>query len=112
MQSWILPQVRIDKRDYRCREELTGPIDKTEVVIAPPSIYLIPASETVRGNIKIAAQNCYFKETGAFTGEIRCAMFFYPSYNLITSAAQNNLSMLKFLMLFSVRNIILYRTCF
>jgi len=42
----------------------------TEVVIAPPSIYLIPASETVRGNIKIAAQNCYFKETGAFTGEI------------------------------------------
>ena len=111
MQSWILPQVR--KRDYRCREELTDPIDKTEVVIAPPSIYLIPASETVRGNIKIAAQNCYYKETGAFTGEIRCAMFvFYPSYNLITSAAQSNLSMLKFLMLFSVRKIILDRTYF
>jgi hypothetical protein len=68
----------VRKRDYRCREELTGPIDKTEVVIAPPSIYLIPASETVRGNIKIAAQNCYFKETGAFTGEIRCAMLFLP----------------------------------
>ncbi|KIM43820.1 hypothetical protein M413DRAFT_443703 [Hebeloma cylindrosporum] len=42
----------------------------TEVVIAPPSIYLLSAKESVRSDIKIAAQNCYFKESGAFTGEI------------------------------------------
>jgi len=42
----------------------------TEVVIAPPSIYLIPVKESVRKDVKVAAQNCYFKESGAFTGEI------------------------------------------
>ncbi|KAF8192918.1 triose phosphate isomerase [Pholiota molesta] len=42
----------------------------TEVVIAPPAIYLIPVKESVRKDVKIAAQNCYFKESGAFTGEI------------------------------------------
>ncbi|KIJ96911.1 hypothetical protein K443DRAFT_681924 [Laccaria amethystina LaAM-08-1] len=42
----------------------------TEVVIAPPSIYLIPVKDLLRKDIKVAAQNCYFKESGAFTGEI------------------------------------------
>ncbi|KAF9456321.1 triose phosphate isomerase [Collybia nuda] len=42
----------------------------TEVVIAPPSIYLISLKEILRKDIQVAAQNCYFKESGAFTGEI------------------------------------------
>lgn len=42
----------------------------TEVVIAPPSIYLISVKDIVRKDVKVAAQNCYFKESGAFTGEI------------------------------------------
>ena len=46
-------------------------IKSSEVVIAPPSIYLIPVKDLVRKDIKVAAQNCYFKESGAFTGEIR-----------------------------------------
>ncbi|KAF9044248.1 triose phosphate isomerase [Panaeolus papilionaceus] len=41
----------------------------TTVVIAPPTIYLIPVQSQVRNNIKVAAQNCYIKESGAFTGE-------------------------------------------
>lgn len=41
-----------------------------EVVIAPPSIYLIPVLESLRKDIKVAAQNCYQKPSGAFTGEI------------------------------------------
>ncbi|KAJ7677962.1 Triosephosphate isomerase [Mycena polygramma] len=41
-----------------------------EVVVAPPSLYLIPLKETLRKEIQIAAQNCYFKDSGAFTGEI------------------------------------------
>ncbi|KAF9004631.1 triose phosphate isomerase [Cyathus striatus] len=42
----------------------------TEVVISPPSIYLIPVRDQVRKEIQVAAQNCYFKDSGAFTGEI------------------------------------------
>ncbi|EKM53210.1 uncharacterized protein PHACADRAFT_259404 [Phanerochaete carnosa HHB-10118-sp] len=43
---------------------------KVEVVVAPPSIYLIPVAELVRNGVKVAAQNCYIKLSGAFTGEI------------------------------------------
>ncbi|THH29891.1 hypothetical protein EUX98_g4292 [Antrodiella citrinella] len=40
-----------------------------EVVIAPPAIYLISLQDVLRKDIKVAAQNCYFKTSGAFTGE-------------------------------------------
>ncbi|KAI0067124.1 triose phosphate isomerase [Artomyces pyxidatus] len=43
---------------------------QTEVVIAPPSLYLIPVLELLRKDIKVAAQNCHAKASGAFTGEI------------------------------------------
>lgn len=42
----------------------------TEVAIAPPSLYLIPVKESLRADIHVAAQNSYFKTSGAFTGEI------------------------------------------
>jgi len=42
----------------------------TEVVIAPPALYLIPLKSLLREEIQVAAQNCYYKSTGAFTGEI------------------------------------------
>ncbi|KIK63264.1 hypothetical protein GYMLUDRAFT_40973 [Collybiopsis luxurians FD-317 M1] len=42
----------------------------TEVVVAPPSLYLIPLQEIIRKDVKVAAQNCYYKDSGAFTGEI------------------------------------------
>jgi len=45
--------------------------DYAEVVIAPPSIYLIPVRDTIRKDILVSAQNSYVKESGAFTGEIR-----------------------------------------
>jgi len=41
-----------------------------EVILAPPSLYLIPLLETVRKEIKVSAQNCYNKNSGAYTGEI------------------------------------------
>ncbi|TDL20294.1 Triosephosphate isomerase [Rickenella mellea] len=46
----------------------------TEVVIAPPFLYLIPLVESIRKDIKVAAQNCYLKNVGAFTGEVSPAM--------------------------------------
>ncbi|KAI6150452.1 Triosephosphate isomerase [Pisolithus tinctorius] len=42
----------------------------TEVVIAPPSLYLLPLKDIVRNDIKVSAQNCYCKTSGAYTGEI------------------------------------------
>ena len=47
-----------------------------EVVVAPPSLYLIPVRDLLREKkpeIKVAAQNCYDKPSGAYTGEIRYA---------------------------------------
>ncbi|KAJ7489177.1 Triosephosphate isomerase [Mycena latifolia] len=41
-----------------------------EVVVSPPALYLIPLKEILRKEIQVAAQNCYFKDSGAFTGEI------------------------------------------
>ena len=42
-----------------------------EVVIAPPALYLLSLRDILRPEIKVSAQNCYFKPSGAFTGEIR-----------------------------------------
>jgi len=42
----------------------------TEVVVAPPSIFLLLARELLKSNIAVAAQNTSDKDNGAFTGEI------------------------------------------
>ncbi|KAH7096570.1 triose phosphate isomerase [Auriculariales sp. MPI-PUGE-AT-0066] len=48
--------------------------DNVEVVVAPPSLYVIPIQDTLVGsNVGVAAQNSYIKESGAFTGEISVA---------------------------------------
>jgi len=45
--------------------------DDAEVVFCVPAISLIPAVEAAKGsNIEIGAQNMYFEENGAYTGEI------------------------------------------
>ncbi|EJD07801.1 triosephosphate isomerase [Fomitiporia mediterranea MF3/22] len=44
-----------------------------EIVIAPPALYILPAAELLQSkgsSVKVAAQNCYVKSSGAFTGEI------------------------------------------
>jgi len=49
-------------------------LDKnTEVVIAPPSLYLLLAREHLDAPIEVAAQNVFDKPNGAFTGEISAA---------------------------------------
>jgi triosephosphate isomerase len=42
----------------------------TEVVIAPPALYLLLAREHLNRKIEVAAQNVFDKPNGAFTGEI------------------------------------------
>ena len=49
--------------------------DEVDVVFCVPAIDIIPAVEAVKGtNIMIGAENMYFEEKGAFTGEISPAM--------------------------------------
>jgi len=42
----------------------------TEVVIAPPSLYLLLTREHLSPNIEVSSQNVFNKPNGAFTGEI------------------------------------------
>ncbi|KAI9793841.1 MAG: triosephosphate isomerase [Peltula sp. TS41687] len=43
---------------------------EVEVVIAPPTLYLLLAREHLKPDIQVAAQNVFDKPNGAFTGEI------------------------------------------
>ncbi|KEF55628.1 triosephosphate isomerase [Exophiala aquamarina CBS 119918] len=45
----------------------------TEVVVAPPSLYLLLTREHLGPNIEVAAQNVFDRPNGAFTGEISVA---------------------------------------
>ncbi|ODH38326.1 triosephosphate isomerase [Paracoccidioides brasiliensis] len=42
----------------------------TEVVIAPPAIYLVLARQLANGQVAVSAQNVFDKPNGAFTGEL------------------------------------------
>lgn len=46
----------------------------TEVVVAPPAIYLDYVRSKLNPQIGVSAQNCYKAEKGAFTGDISPAM--------------------------------------
>ena len=48
---------------------------KCEVVICPPFVDLFFAKKAIEGsNVKLGAQNCHWKESGAYTGEISADM--------------------------------------
>ncbi len=56
------------------RKGLSGAYD-VEVVVCPPFVSLIPVKEALKGtSIKLGAQNIYFEEKGAYTGEISSMM--------------------------------------
>ena len=45
--------------------------DEADVVFCVPAIDIIPAMEAAKGsNINIGAENMYYEESGAYTGEI------------------------------------------
>ena len=49
--------------------------DEVDVVFCVPAIDIIPAMEAAKGtNIQIGAENMYFEDKGAFTGEIAPGM--------------------------------------
>jgi triosephosphate isomerase len=54
----------------KVRKGLSGAYD-VEVVVCPPFVSLMPVKEALKGtSIKLGAQNIYFEEKGAYTGEI------------------------------------------
>ncbi|GAI40453.1 unnamed protein product, partial [marine sediment metagenome] len=56
------------------RQELDQ-IDNVEKVICPPFVSLATIKELLKGStIKLGAQNLYFEEKGAYTGEISPSM--------------------------------------
>lgn len=49
--------------------------DKSDVVFCVPAIDIIPVGEVIKGtNIAIGAENVYFEDKGAYTGEISAPM--------------------------------------
>ena len=49
--------------------------DEVDVVFCVPAIDIIPVVEATKGtNIQVGAENMYFEEKGAYTGEISPAM--------------------------------------
>ena len=49
--------------------------DKVDVVFCVPAIDIIPVAEAIKGTkIALGAENMYFEESGAYTGEISSAM--------------------------------------
>ncbi|EMS61639.1 Triosephosphate isomerase, cytosolic [Triticum urartu] len=48
--------------------------DVVEVVVSPPYVFLPTVKGKLRPEIQVAAQNCWVKKGGAFTGEVSAEM--------------------------------------
>ena len=56
-------------------KEAVKDVSGREIVIAPPFVSLVSMAEVLKGsNITLAAQNVFWEEEGAFTGEVSPAM--------------------------------------
>lgn len=57
------------------KNELSENLEHVEILVCPPSVSLITAAESLKGSpILLGAQNVYFEDDGAFTGEISTQM--------------------------------------
>jgi triosephosphate isomerase len=55
--------------------EADAPKSGVDVGIAPPATYLVPVRDTIAGStVSLAAQNCHWEASGAFTGELAPSM--------------------------------------
>lgn len=71
--NWKLNRGTPDKAEEMLKEliPLVKDINTVDIVICPPFTALAASVEITRGtNVKIGAQNMYFEDKGAFTGEI------------------------------------------
>jgi triosephosphate isomerase len=55
--------------------EAVGSIDAVDIGVTPPTVYLPAVVEAVAGTtIKVGAQNVFYEDNGAYTGELSTAM--------------------------------------
>ncbi len=55
--------------------EKIGSVEKVDLAVCPPFVYLAPVGEALSGsNIDLGAQNVFYEDNGAFTGEISASM--------------------------------------
>lgn len=70
--NWKLNKTASEATDFieDLKAKLSGK-EKAEVLVCPPALYVQSLlSESQDTNIKVGAQNCYYENSGAFTGEI------------------------------------------
>ena len=48
--------------------------DNTDIVVAPPSLYVSYVKSNISSNVQVALQNCHNASSGAFTGEVAAEM--------------------------------------
>ena len=74
--NWKMYKTPQETREFL--EELkskVGGITQINIAVCPPFTSLIVAKQILEGsNIKLGAQNVFYEEEGAFTGEISCKM--------------------------------------
>ncbi|KAG8495013.1 hypothetical protein CXB51_012718 [Gossypium anomalum] len=63
--------------------------DVVEVVVSPPFVFLTFVKSLLRSDFHVAAQNCWVRKGGAFTGEIRyrfiiCSFFTAHDFDLLS----------------------------
>jgi triosephosphate isomerase len=70
--NWKMYKTLAEARDLvRELKQLLADVDSVEIVVGPPFTVLGAVVAELRGsNISVAAQNMYWEESGAFTGEI------------------------------------------
>jgi triosephosphate isomerase len=74
--NWKMYKTAREAIDFvaRLHKEL-GARDETEAVVAPSFVALAPVAERLKGTkIAVAAQDCFWEEQGAYTGEVSVPM--------------------------------------
>ncbi|XP_062188559.1 triosephosphate isomerase, cytosolic [Phragmites australis] len=65
---------QVDKIVKTLNEGQVPPPDVVEVVVSPPYVFLPVVKSQLRPEFQVAAQNCWVKKGGAFTGEVSAEM--------------------------------------
>ncbi len=70
-----LAQARALVAGIRAGLEASRAADRVEVAVCPPAVYVAPVIDAARGTmVQVGAQDVFFEDSGAFTGEISAGM--------------------------------------
>ncbi|MFZ5559617.1 MAG: triose-phosphate isomerase [Patescibacteria group bacterium] len=69
MKPLIIGNWKCNPKTLKEAKELFNKVKKTKAVICPPFIYL-----SIFRGVELGAQNCFWKESGAYTGEVSAVM--------------------------------------